>query len=388
MTNTAEPLFFEVGTAQINKFGEELCGDRIIVNQAIAKPTVILSDGLGSGVKANILSTLTSQIISVMLQNGCSLDEVVDTLIETLPTCSVRKLAYSTFSVAQLQPDGIAHLVEYDNPPVMFLRGNRLQKVNYIPHDVKGKKIKEAELSLQHGDILVFMSDGEVHAGIGGVWNLGWGWDRIAEFVERVSKKEMTAQDIAFELTNVANELYGEKPGDDTSAAVIRVRHKRYATVMVGAPSRKEEDPKIVGEFMTRPGRKIICGGTTSNIISRELNRKLTVDLSTLLDGIPPIGWIQGIDLCTEGIITITRTLKLLLEKPSYKRLEIGGDGVSRLAKELLFADEIAIYIGQSMNPAHQTANMPSEFGLKTQIMEKVANYLRGLNKQVTIIYC
>jgi len=382
-------LHLEIAKSQLIKHNERLCGDSIIINKDYDHETasVILSDGLGSGVKANILSTLTTKIISVMLQNGRSIDEIVDTLTDTLPTCNVRKLAYSTFSVAQFGSNGKLQLVEYDNPPAFFIRNGKTVKLDYETREINGKKINEASIDVQEGDLLVFVSDGETHAGIGGIWNLGWGWDHIAEFIERISKKPMTAKELAFEITNVANELYAKEPGDDTSAVVIKIRKKCFATMLVGAPQNPDNDKEIVNKLIQGEGRKIICGGTTSNIVSRELKEKLEVDLSTLESTVPPIGIIKGIDLCTEGIITISRALEMLKTKPNYKKLEISTDGVSRLVREFLLVDELTIMIGQSLNDAHQTSNMPKEFGMKRKIMESIAEHLIDLGKAVHLEY-
>ncbi len=380
-------LFFEFGISQLLKHSEELCGDSIVTISDNDSATVILSDGLGSGVKANILATLTSRIISVMVQNGCSLNEVVSTLTETLPMCSVRKLAYSTFSVGQLYRSGKAHLVEYDNPPAIFLHENRVIKVDYTLREIEGKKIKEAEIPIEKGDWLIFISDGEVHAGIGGVWNLGWSWDRIARFVETRINEKMSAQEMATEMTSVANKLYGQKPGDDTSVAVVKIRYKNYTTVMIGAPKTVDDDRKVVQKLLEAPGRKIVCGGTTGNIVSREMNREIRVDLRTLTDKIPPIGYLEGIELCTEGIFTISYVLKMMKEGISSKDLGYKLDGASMLLKELLSADEIRFLIGQSMNPAHQNPNMPPEFELKTQITEEIGNRLCQLGKRVHFEY-
>lgn len=384
-----QELFYEIASAQINKFNEELCGDSIITNHNQENSTVILADGLGSGVKANILATLTSRIISVMLKNGCELDDVVDTLIETLPTCSYRKLAYSTFSVAQLFNTGKAHLVEYDNPPAIIIKKNKVFLVKYEELNVRGKIIKEAQIPLEFGDWLILVSDGEVHAGIGGMWNLGWSWERIAEFIERIIQKPLTAHELAFELTNIANQLYADKPGDDTSVAVIKVREKRQAKVLIGAPAIKSLDKFVVNRFMSGDTKKIVCGGTTSNIVGRILGKEVGVDFDSIKPGIPPIGTIAGIDLVTEGIITISSILKVLKEDKDIplQVLNRNNDGVSMLMKELLDADEITFLIGQAMNPAHQNPGIPKEFGLKTKITEDIAKYLNKLNKKIEIEY-
>lgn len=382
-------LFFEIASSQLNKYNEELCGDSIIVNKNGKTSTLILSDGLGSGVKANILATLTSRIISVMLKNGCEIDDVVETLIETLPTCSYRKLAYSTFSVAQLYNSGQVHLVEYDNPPAIIIKKNKVYPVQYESNDIRGKLIKEAMIPLEQGDWLVLLSDGEVHAGIGGVWNLGWSWERISEFIERIIQKPLTAHELAFELTNIARQLYVDKPGDDTSVAVVKVREKRSSKVLIGAPAKKDLDKFVVNRFMSDDTRKIVCGGTTSNIVGRILGKEVGVDLDSIKPGIPPIGTISGIDLVTEGIITISTILKELKKEKEIPMqvLDRCHDGVSLLMKELLIADEVVFLVGQAMNPAHQNPEIPKEFGLKTKITEDIAKYLSKLNKKIEIEY-
>lgn len=384
-----ENLFFEIASAQINKFNEELCGDSIISHKNGVSSTVILSDGLGSGVKANILATLTSRIISVMLKNGCDLDDVVETLIETLPTCSYRKLAYSTFSVAQLHNSGKVHLVEYDNPPAILVKNNKIFPIKYDTLNIRGKNINEAVIPLELGDWLILMSDGEVHAGIGGVWNLGWSWERIAEFIERIIQKPLTAHELAYELTNIAKQLYADKPGDDTSVAVIKIREKRKIKVLIGAPTKKDLDKFVVNRFMNEDTKKIVCGGTTSNIVGRVLGREVGVDMDSIKPGIPPIGTIKGIDLVTEGIITMSSILKELKKEKEIplQVLDRNHDGVSLLMKEFLNSDEITFLVGQSMNPAHQNPGIPKEFGLKTKITEDIAKYLSKLNKKVELEY-
>ena len=380
-------LYFEIGTAQINKFGEELCGDTIIFENRPDSTTVILSDGLGSGVKANILSTLTTRILSVMLASNCAMKDVVETLITALPTCQVRQLAYSTFSILYVDKKHLMQIANYDNPPIVYVRDGKLLDIDYDKHEMSGKMIDGKDVKVKNGDLIVMMSDGEVHAGICNSVNLDWDWNKIADFVRRLSNKPLTAQDIAGELVNVANKLYAEKPGDDTSVAVVKVRHKRFATVLIGAPVDAHRDIEIVNRLLSQNGRKIVCGGTTGNIVARELDIDIEVDMTSLVDGIPPVGKMDGIELCTEGIITISNALKLIKEVTNYKNLELHHNGASLLVRELIDADDILFMVGQAINPAHQAANMPTEFGLKTQITTQLAKHLTKMGKHTEIEY-
>ena len=220
-------LYFDFGYSSINKVGEELCGDSLVFNLNPSHAIMVLSDGLGSGVKANILSTLTTKIIYVMLENGANINDVTDTLSETLPLCKVRKLAYSTFSIAQCFLNGDTHITEFDNPPTFFISDGKLQHLNYQTREIGERKIQETHLKLKKGDWLVFVSDGEVHAGIGGVWNLGWSWERIAAYIEMRAALKLSAQQLADDLVNTANKLYEKRPGDDATVGA-RLLHQYF----------------------------------------------------------------------------------------------------------------------------------------------------------------
>lgn len=380
-------IFFEYGSKHLTKRSEELCGDNIVFSRLPNCTTLVLSDGLGSGVKANILATLTTKIASHMLEHGLPIDDVVETVSQTLPTCKIRKIAYSTFCIAQLFPEGHVHVFEYDTPSAFFLRSRRIQKIAYDDRIIQKKVIKETQLDLKNIDWLVFVSDGAINAGIGGLWNLGWGWDNIANYLQSHTHPNLTAQDVADDLASTINKLYDGKPGDDVSIAVIKARRKIFATIMVGPPSKKEYDELVVKKLIEQPGLKIVCGGTTANIVSRELNRPTQVDLTTMTKNIPPIGSIDGIDLVTEGILTLSKTVENLKNKVPLKKLQYNIDGASSLIRSLMSVDSIKILVGQAMNPAHQEPRMPVKLGIKTHIAQQLANELIKLGKEVELEY-
>jgi len=379
--------YFEWGAKHLNKRLEELCGDSIAFSRFPDFMALVLSDGLGSGVKANILPTLTTKIVSHMLEHKLPIDDVVETVSQTLPICKVRKIAYSTFCIAQLFSEGHAHIFEYDTPPVFFLRNRKIQKIPYDDRIVQKKTIKESQFELRHGDLLIFVSDGAINAGIGGLWNLGWGWDNIAKYLQSHSHPNLTAQEIAQDLASTINKLYDGMPGDDVSIATIKVRRKLFATLMVGPPLNKEDDELVVKKLMATPGLKIVCGGTTANIVSRELNRPTDVDLTTMTEDVPPIGSIDGIDLVTEGILTLSKTIEHLKNNVQLKHLQFKIDGASALIRTLMGVDAINILVGQAMNPAHQEPRMPVELGIKTHIAQQLADELVRRDKEVELEY-
>ncbi len=378
-------VYYEWGTKQLIKHGEELCGDSIVITRYSDSVTMALSDGLGSGVKANILATLTTQIAINMLENDLSLGEVVQTLGETLPVDRVRKLAYSTFAIAKFSSHGSAKVVEFDSPSVVFLRGRKVQPVDYEERTIEEKKIREAVLNLEIGDWIIFVSDGVLNAGIGGVYPLGWGWDQAAHFLEEHAHQELTAEDLASKVAETVNELYASRAGDDVSIAVIKVRQKLLATVFTGPPADRNHDEEIVAKFIKRGGKLAVCGGTTAKIVSKYLGRPLEVDLKTITRDVPPIARMEGIDLVSEGILTLTRVSDLLRSGVRKKDVMFQTDGAANLIRLLLDADHIHFIVGHALNPAHQNPELPNELGIRLKVVQEIEEELRTRGKEVTV---
>jgi hypothetical protein len=377
-------LFYEWGTRQLRKRGEELCGDNIAVSRHADSVTLALSDGLGSGVKANILATLTTQIAMRMLEENLPLGEVVKTLTETLPVCAVRKVAYSTFAIAQFFSQGSARVVEFDSPPPILLRGRKVQPVDYEERCIDGKTIQEAVLELADGDWVVFLSDGVLNAGIGGVYPLGWGWEQAAQFLEKSAHRDLSAEDLAGKVAEAVGELYADRPGDDVSIAVIKVRHKRVANVLTGPPSQREEDMAWVEHFTHRLGRRVVCGGTTAKIVARQMGQALEVDLSTVTPEVPPVAHIPGVDLVTEGILTLTRVRDLLVAGTDRAAVRFQADGASSLLRQLLDVDHVHFLVGRAVNPAHQNPDLPHQLGIRVGVVREIGEELRQRGKEVS----
>jgi hypothetical protein len=374
-------LHAEVGLAQLSKTGEELCGDNVDIVRTDKGTIIVLSDGLGSGVKANILATLTTKIASSMLKRGIPLEEVVNTIAETLPVCRQRKIAYSTLHIITITPDGEGTVVEFDCPPSFLLRGKQVVSFPAQEKIIGGKVIREGKLLLQEEDVIVAVSDGVIHAGIGGLLKLGWGWQGVAGELERECSVSLPAQNISRHIVDCCNGYYLAKPGDDVTAISVKIRQPRHLTLLTGAPVDKINDEKVIKRFLHQPGKKIIAGGTTASIVSRITKRPLVVELDYYDSKIPPIGYIEGIDLVTEGVLTLNAAIDRLAGSQNL----CNKDGATLLAKMLLEADQIDIYAGGAVNPAHQNPNFPLQINIKAQVLSKLQTVLEAKGKQITI---
>ncbi len=386
-------LCADIGTRSVNKFGEQLCGDHVdIVEQDENSQVIVLADGLGSGVKASILSTLTSKIISTMMAQGLSLEDCVGTIAATLPVCQTRGVAYSTFTIIRLVQNEEAEIIQYDNPELIFLRDGK--NVDYPTQELNigGKKILKSRIRLKEDDIFIAMSDGCVHAGVGMLLNFGWERPNIVEYMETYSQVGFTAKTLASLLLDKCCELYGQKPGDDTTACVVRIRRREPMNLMFGPPSNRDDNDKMMGLFFSKEGKHIICGGTTSSIAARYLGRQLVPSMEFVDPEVPPIAKLDGVDLVTEGVITVNKVLEyardFLGDNKLYDTWSVSRDGASMICR-LLFeeATDINFYVGRAINPAHQNPDLPINFSIKMQLVTELSECLRKMGKRIKVSY-
>lgn len=383
-------LFIDFASGSLNKYGEELCGDKVEFYNDDEYFIAVLSDGLGSGVKANILATLTAKIAITMLKEGLSTEEVVDTIVHTLPVCSERKLAYSTFTIIKIDKNGTAYVAEFDNPRIFFLTDRNIKKIEWCTSEINGRKIKESQFQIEERDMLVLVSDGAVYAGVGQVLNLGWKWENIYDYLKRFTNKYMSAKMVTNLLLGACDQLYMQKPGDDTTVATIKAIRSKRAVLFSGPPIDLNMDRHIVNKIIKTSGRKIVCGGTAGNIVARELGESLTTNFDIIDDDVPPIGYIKGIDLVTEGVLTIKKATEKLEELKDGTDLSCihGKDGASKLAS-ILYEDctHINMIIGRAINPAHQNPDFPDELSIKMHVINRLREVLTKLGKIVSVEY-
>ena len=386
-------LCADIGYKSINHFGEELCGDHVdVVEDSDGSTVIVLADGLGSGVKASILSTLTSKIISTMLAEGLSLEECVETIAATLPVCSVRGVAYSTFTIIHLKNNQVAELIQYDNPHAIVIRNETVWDYPKTEMNIGGKKIYKSVIKLQENDIFIAMSDGCPHAGIGGAYNFGWKREEIASFLETISHCGYTAKTLSTMLVDECDKLYDHKPGDDATACVVRIRKREPMNMLFGPPSNRDDADRMMSLFFSKEGKHIICGGTTSSIAAKFLRKPLKATLSFEASDVPPIAEIEGVDLVTEGVITVNKVLEYakdyLGENKHYEHWSFKRDGASLICR-LLFeeATDINFYVGRAVNPAHQNPDLPINFNIKMNLVEELSKCLKKMGKKIKVSY-
>ena len=377
-----------------NKNREELCGDKVEVLKTEDSSIIILADGMGSGVKANILATLTSKILGTMFREGAEIDACVETIARTLPICKEREVAYATFSILQIFRDGEAYLVEYDNPKCVFIRNKEIINYPYQEREIEGKKIREYRFHVELNDCFVLMSDGAIWAGEEETMNYNWEWDDMAAYTLKCTNETLSAARLAAMLSQVCYDLYGQKPGDDTTVAVTRVIRRQVVNIFTGPPSRKEDDERVVHDFMKQEGKKVICGGTSANVASRVLKREIVTLVKHADPKIPPMATMEGLDLVTEGVLTIGSALDLLhryenddFDEAFFDALD-AENGAAKLARLLIEeCTDLNLFVGRALNPAHQNSNLPFDLSVRMNLVEQLKDCAERMGKHVTVKY-
>ena len=387
----------DIAYKSLNKFSEVLCGDKVEILQTEDSHIMILADGMGSGVKANILATMTSKILGTMFLNGALLEECVETIVETLPVCQVRQIAYSTFSILQVFHSGDAYLVEFDNPGCIFLRGGEVIPIPQNTRIIRDKKINEYRFQVQKGDAFVLMSDGTIHAGVGSLLNFGWLWEDVAAYAKKQYRLTISAVRLASALSRACDELYQYRPGDDTTIGVMRIIDQKVVHLMTGPAKDPEDDYGMIRDFLTGDGttKRVVCGGTSANIVSRITGKKLDVSLDYNDPDIPPMAYLDGIDLVTEGVLTLNRVVSLIkryVKNESITEeffLELDRPNGASMVAKMIIEDctELKLYVGKAINSAYQNPGLPFDLGIRQNLVEQLKHAVEGAGKKVTVTY-
>lgn len=383
--------FFDIYYHSLNKHQEELCGDQVKFTKGENKSTIVLSDGLGSGVKANILATLTTEILITMLDADLPLTEVIQTIIGTLPICQMRKIAYATFTIITINHhNNKFEVINFDNPPIFLLKKGKCELLKPTTRVILDKKIDYYQGILERGDFLGAISDGILYAGLGHTMNFGWGWENIAKFLETIFLlKAANSRKIVEQVIQETKKLYCNHIGDDATFVGVYVRKPKPLMIFTGPPLDPSRDEEYAEKLLSFPGRKVICGGTTGNIVANYMAETIDIDIDTMTKELPPIGRLKEIDLVTEGILTISKAKELLKNcKFDINRLSTNRNSAVLLAREILEADSIYFLVGQQINEFYQNPLLPKNISIRRSLIEELVQLLRENQKSVILEYC
>jgi len=375
-------LTCDVNFAFKSKEGEEVCGDSIKIKRNEDRVVVTVSDGLGSGIKASILSTLTASLTTTMLFNDMPVDEVMRSIFSTLPKCKVRDISYANFcSVLFNSIENTCYIAEYEFPVVLLFRNGEFLELEKKKTIIEGREVKESCFVPLEGDFLFVMTDGVSQAGLGTkLFPLGLGVENIKKEISNLLRYRLTSKEIVEHLIEKAKKLDRGIKGDDALCCVLHFRVFNRLNVMVGPPSDSNLDELVVNKFINLQGKKVICGGTTAQIVGKVLKRDVKLDLRTISEDSPPIGYMDGVDLVTEGIITLTQVFRYLDGQISQL-----GYGARILVDLLEKADEIFFIVGKAINSAYQNPLFSYDMSLKFRIIQDIAKILEKKGKIVRI---
>jgi Stage II sporulation protein E (SpoIIE) len=387
--------FIEVGSCQRAKNGQMISGDVFLSQQIKPEGRIVsvLSDGLGSGVKASVLASMTAAMALKYAASAMDIRRSAEIIMDTLSICSVRKISYSTFTIVDMAETGETRIIEHGNPPYLLIRPDGklpIEKTEIRPLRWQDRVINFSSFSLRREDRIIFFSDGITQAGMGEYRTpLGWGLQKVEQFArEKISRDpKISARELSRLLVAQAEEVDGRTSKDDITCGVVYVRSPRQLLIMTGAPFHRAHDQDLARIAESAPGRKVVCGGTTANILARMLHREIKVDLHQPPDRrVPPWARMDGFELVTEGTLTLGETLRLL--ERGFAPEEMKTNAAVRLASLLIESDVVKFAVGTRINEAHQDPNIPVDLDLRRNLVKRIADLLESRHmKRISIQY-
>ncbi len=379
-----EKFYIEINCQQKNHVDERVCGDVFLTKRIKeeGRYIVVLSDGMGHGIKANMLAILTSTMALNFTEEHKEVAELADIIMNTLPVDSVKQMNYSTFTIIEIDVDGEVKILEYENPKTLILRGTKKFDTEWTGVELEteknmGKEILLTSFRPQKEDRIIFCTDGVIQSGLGSErYPLGWCQENFEEFVVESVKEEhdISASRLAAKVIIRSNLNDQFSPLDDMSCGVIYFRDPRTLMICTGPPQEEQNDElfaRLLSEFQ---GKKIVSGATTADIISREWKQEI-IDTNVITDPeLPPVSHMQGVELITEGILTLSKVVEIL--KAYNQNTKLGKGPADEIVKMILESDEIHLLAGTKINVAHQDPTLPVDLILRRTIVYRIARVL------------
>ncbi len=379
----SKEFHIEADCQQRSHHGEKICGDVFLSKRIREEGRIIavLSDGMGHGVKANILATLSSVMALNFTREHKEVEKIASVIMKTLPVCSVRKISYSTFTIIDIEADGTVTILEFDNPPSIIMRRGEIfnppwEKVELTEGRHAGKSLTTCSFKAEKEDRIIFCTDGVVQSGMGSDrLPFGWGRDELLSYTLMLTGSEpaISASRLASKIITMAHKNDGYSAMDDTSCGSIYFREPRKLLLCTGPPYDSEKDSELAGRVTGFEGKVILSGGTTADIIARETGRDVIDDLVFEDPELPPESFIEGIDLVTEGILTLQKVAEIL---DNYKKHKPGKGPADKIVKLLMESDEIQFITGTRINTAHQDPTLPVDLEIRRNVVRKIAAML------------
>ena len=379
------------GIVSLNKKKEKICGDyyTIITDPDSDSTVMVLSDGLGSGVKANILATLTAEMLSIMIARKVNIRTAVKAVADTLPVCSVRNLAYATFTVMVAEENEIC-LLQYDNPDVILLRNGK--NVEYYRDILMfgEKEIHQSYFQFREGDMLIFMSDGVTNAGMGKTTYAGWGREEVVGFCEQHYRDGMSAQEMSSAIADAGLALNLDETDDDLTVLTVAAMKKNIVNIMVGPPADREDDRSYFETFFQKEGMRVVCGGTTAKLVADYLQTEVAGLPDSGTEEVPAMSEIKGIDLVTEGLLTLEKLVDYCddfqEDRTYFNQIIKKKDGAAELF-QVLFAEatEINFFFGNALNDNYTSLHIDRE--KKKKMALELIDHLKAEGKKVKICF-
>lgn len=391
-----EKFFIEVECLQRNHFSERICGDVFRsgrVNEE-NRTVLVLSDGMGHGVKANVLATLTATMGLKFTQEHKALEKTAEIIMKTLPECSDRKMSYATFTIIDIDLHEKTTILEYDNPMAFVIRDGKEFTPEWRNIELDGeykvnRDIRVCSFTPQKNDRIIFCSDGITQSGLGSKsLPFGWGRENLINYTLTHLEKnpEVSARELSYKLLNMANRNDGFNMKDDASVGTVYFREPRKLLICTGPPYHEEKDTEMAAAVNEFNGKKIIMGATTADVIARELGLEIEDENEFRDAELPPVAHMQGADLVTEGILTLAKVEEIL--KNYHPNIDLGNGPADEVVKLIRESDEIKIIIGTRVNVAHQDPNLPVELEIRRTVVKRIARLLEEkMLKKVVIGY-
>ncbi len=371
----------EIETSQSAKHAGSPCGDVVGSDRHPSAVTIVCADGIGSGVRAHLAAEMCKSRLLELLRLGFSLRKAAASVVRTMEQARDPSKPFAAFNVARIRNDGMATVLGYEAPGAILLSPRHASALPKVTLELGGALVAESNCYLEPGEGLLIMSDGITQAGMGGKTPDGWTVDGVVRFLNDRLIDGIDSKEIPNVVHREAIRLWGVA-GDDCSAVLALCRKGQIVNLMTGPAAHQSDDASMVRRFIQSEGIKIVCGGSTAEVVARIMRREVRVEQAPKSMIAPPRYEIDGIDLVTEGAVTLNQVYNLLDE--DIRNLK-EDSGVTELCALLQIADRVNVFMGNAKNKAAGDISFRQR-GILTrqQIVPLISQKLRELGKLVT----